>query len=154
MIHTWMINWHVSGGVSNPVPKLSLAKLERHLYSAADRFRQEGLDAATYKDYIFGLLFLKRSSDVFETEREKVAERNRENPDFYNTFFLVCALTLAQRFRQPPPSLLFLQPTKRAPSRRQIRAQWNVPGLLQLLELHSIVAVVYLTVFRVFSLRA
>src|ERR687892_1587945 len=40
------------------MPKLSLAKLERHLYSAADRLRQEGLDAATYKDYIFGLLFL------------------------------------------------------------------------------------------------
>ena len=35
------------------MPKLSLAKLERHLYSAADRLRQEGLDAATYKDYIF-----------------------------------------------------------------------------------------------------
>lgn len=70
------------------MPKLSLAKLERHLYSAADRLRQEGLDAATYKDYIFDLLFLKRSWDVFETEREKVAERNRENPDFYNTFFV------------------------------------------------------------------
>ncbi len=38
------------------MPKLSLAKLERHLYAAADRLRQEGLDAATYKDYIFGLL--------------------------------------------------------------------------------------------------
>lgn len=34
------------------MPKRSLAKLERHLYSAADRLRQEGLDAATYnKDY-------------------------------------------------------------------------------------------------------
>ena len=52
--------------------KLSLAKLERHLYSAADRLRQEGLDAATYKDYIFGMLFLKRSSDVFDAEREKI----------------------------------------------------------------------------------
>ncbi|GAB4276078.1 MAG: hypothetical protein Kow0092_31750 [Deferrisomatales bacterium] len=31
------------------MPKLSLAELERHLYSAADRLRQEGLDAATYK---------------------------------------------------------------------------------------------------------
>ena len=39
--------------------KLSLAKLERHLYAAADRLRQEGLDAATYKDFIFGMLFLK-----------------------------------------------------------------------------------------------
>lgn len=29
------------------MPKLSLAKLERHLYWAADRLRQEGLDAAT-----------------------------------------------------------------------------------------------------------
>lgn len=48
------------------MPRLSLAKLERHLYGAADRLRQEGLDAATYKDYIFGLLFLKRCSDVFD----------------------------------------------------------------------------------------
>lgn len=39
------------------MPKLSLAKLERHLYSAADPLRQEGLDAATYKDFIFGMLF-------------------------------------------------------------------------------------------------
>ena len=84
------------------MPKLSLAKLERHLYSAADRLRQEGLDAATYKDYIFGMLFLKRCSDVFEAEREKIvgrkveqgmglndAETNYgENPDYYDTFFV------------------------------------------------------------------
>jgi type I restriction enzyme M protein len=43
------------------MPKLSLAKLERHFYSAADRLRQEGMDtatfdAATYKDHIFGML--------------------------------------------------------------------------------------------------
>jgi type I restriction enzyme M protein len=70
------------------VPKLSLAKLERHLYSAADRIRQEGLDAATYKDYIFGLLFLKRCSDVFDAEREAISEQNRENPDYYDSFFV------------------------------------------------------------------
>jgi len=68
--------------------RLSLAKLERHLYSAADRLRQEGLDAATYKDYIFGMLFLKRSSDVFEGEREGVSKRNQENPDYYDGFFV------------------------------------------------------------------
>jgi type I restriction enzyme M protein len=82
--------------------KLSLAKLERHLYSAADRLRQEGLDAATYKDYIFGLLFLKRCSDVFEAERERIVGRKveqgmfkevaetqyGENPDFYDGFFV------------------------------------------------------------------
>jgi len=55
--------------------KLSLAKLERHLYAAADRLPQEGLDAATYKDYIFGMLFLKRCSDVFDAEREKIVGR-------------------------------------------------------------------------------
>jgi type I restriction enzyme M protein len=84
------------------MPKLSLAKLERHLYSAADRLRQEGLDAATYKDYIFGMLFLKRCSDVFDAEREKIvgakveqgmvkekAETEYgENSDFYDGFFV------------------------------------------------------------------
>src|SRR5271167_3646144 len=84
------------------MPKLSLAKLERHLYSAADRLRQEGLDAATYKDYIFGMLFLKRCSDVFDAEHEKIlgkkveqgmtandAEKQYgENPDYYDGFFV------------------------------------------------------------------
>jgi type I restriction enzyme M protein len=84
------------------MPKLSLAKLERHLYKAADRLRQEGLDAATYKDYIFGILFLKRCSDVFEAEREKLVTRKveagmvseeaeeeyGEDPDFYDGFFV------------------------------------------------------------------
>ncbi|MGB5063387.1 MAG: type I restriction-modification system subunit M N-terminal domain-containing protein [Candidatus Competibacter sp.] len=84
------------------MPKLSLAKLERHLYSAADRLRQEGLDAATYKDYIFGMLFLKRCSDVFESERDRIVGRKveqgmirdeaetryGENPDYYDGFFV------------------------------------------------------------------
>lgn len=84
------------------MPKLSLAKLERHLYKAADRLRQEGLDASVYKDYIFGILFLKRCSDVFEAEREKLVTRKveagmlseeaeeeyGENPDFYDGFFV------------------------------------------------------------------
>lgn len=84
------------------MPKLSLAKLERHLYKAADRLRQEGLDASVYKDYIFGILFLKRCSDVFEAEREKLVTRKveagmvseeaeeeyGEDPDFYDGFFV------------------------------------------------------------------
>src|SRR5436309_4304309 len=91
------------------MPKLSLAKLERHLYSAADRLRQEGLDAATFKDFIFGMLFLKRCSDVFEAERErfvqkevavavnlgelrekaeKDADEEAENPKNYSGFFV------------------------------------------------------------------
>jgi len=31
------------------MPRLSLAKLERHLYQAADILRRAGMDAATYK---------------------------------------------------------------------------------------------------------
>jgi len=82
--------------------KLSLAKLERHLYSAADRLRQEGLDAATYKDYIFGMLFLKRCSDVWRTEHDALVARKMaqgvspeeaeakygENHDYYDSFFV------------------------------------------------------------------
>lgn len=84
------------------MPKLSLAKLQRHLYGAADILRREGMDAATYKDFIFGMLFLKRSSDVFEPAYEQIvrkkvtqgmsqsdAEANYgENPDFYDEFFV------------------------------------------------------------------
>jgi hypothetical protein len=57
------------------MPKLSLAKLERHLYGAADILRREGMDAATYKDFIFGILFLKRCSDVFEADYEKIVQK-------------------------------------------------------------------------------
>jgi type I restriction enzyme M protein len=68
--------------------KLSLAKLERHLYAAADILRREGMDAATYKDFIFGMLFLKRCSDVFEHARSKVNPKHADNPDYYDDFFV------------------------------------------------------------------
>jgi type I restriction enzyme M protein len=84
------------------MPRLSLAKLERHLLGAADRLRQEGLDAATYKDYILGMLFLKRCSDSFDAEYERIVSakvaqgvdaaeaktKYGENPDYYDGFFV------------------------------------------------------------------
>jgi len=78
--------------------KLDLATLEKKLWDCADILRGT-LNSAQYMEYIFGMLFLKRINDQFDSEREEkkkqfsklpaeALDKVLEDAKAYKTFFI------------------------------------------------------------------
>ncbi|MDM5257064.1 type I restriction-modification system subunit M [Bacillus toyonensis] len=63
--------------------KLTLQQLESHLWESANIMRGS-IDSSDYKNYIFGLLFLKRLNDVFVETAKRIEEEEQDDYGWYD----------------------------------------------------------------------